>query len=68
MLLDVWISRRMRLGAGGTATGTVIAIAGVALALAVMELTLGIVVGLCSLKHMVPSNIMYFHHFDLPSF
>ena len=35
----------MRLGAGGTATGTVIAIAGVALALAVMELTLGIVVG-----------------------
>lgn len=35
----------MRLGADGTAVGTAIAVAGVALALAVMELTLGIVVG-----------------------
>ncbi len=35
----------MRLGADGTAVGTTIAVAGVALALAVMELTLGIVVG-----------------------
>lgn len=45
MLTHIWISRRMRLGADGTAVGTTIAVAGVALALAVMELTLGIVVG-----------------------
>lgn len=45
MLTHLWISRRLRLGTDGTAAGTVIAVAGVALALAVMELTLGIVVG-----------------------
>lgn len=45
MLTHLWISRRLRLGTDGTAVGTVIAVAGVALALAVMELTLGIVVG-----------------------
>lgn len=45
MLTHLWISRRMRLGSGGRAVGTVIAVTGVALALTVMELTLGIVVG-----------------------
>lgn len=44
--LSLWISRHLRLGASsGSRVGTVIAIAGVALATAVMELTLGVVVG-----------------------
>ncbi len=45
MLTHLWISRRLRLSTDGSAAGTVIAVSGVALALAVMELTLGIVVG-----------------------
>lgn len=44
--LALWISRHIRLGASpGSRVGSVIALAGVALATAVMELTLGVVVG-----------------------
>ena len=41
----LWISNRLRLGNNGSSAGVVIAVAGVALALMVMEFTLAIVVG-----------------------
>ena len=46
MNTSFWIARRLRLrGVGGSTTGVVIAVAGVALALIIMEFTLAIVVG-----------------------
>lgn len=43
---SIWIARRLRLrGHGGSAAGVVIAVAGVALAVMIMELTLAIVTG-----------------------
>lgn len=45
MNVSYWISRRLRLGGKGSSAGVVIAVAGVALAVMVMEFTLAIVVG-----------------------
>ncbi len=58
MNTSVWIARRLRLrGVGGSTTGVVIAVAGVALALIIMEFTLAIVVGF---KDGIRSRLMGF--------
>lgn len=45
MNVSYWISRRLRLGGKSSSAGVVIAVAGVALAVMIMEFTLAIVVG-----------------------
>ena len=58
MNTSFWIARRLRLrGGGGRTTGVVIAVAGVALALIIMEFTLAIVVGF---KDGIHSRLMGF--------
>ena len=58
MNTSFWIARRLRLrGVGGSTTGVVIAVAGVALALIIMEFTLAIVVGF---KDGIHSRLMGF--------
>lgn len=57
MNISLWISRRLRGGSTAGRTGAVIAIAGVALALVVMELTLAVVVGF---KHGITAKLSGF--------
>ncbi len=53
----LWFSRRLRSGSTAGRTGTVIAVAGVALALVVMEITLAVVVGF---KHGITAKLTGF--------
>lgn len=57
MKLSLWLSRRLSLDTGGSATGVVIAVAGMALAVMVMEFTLAIVTGF---KHEIERKLMGF--------
>lgn len=57
MNLSLWFSRRLRGGSTAGRTGTVIAVAGVALALFVMEITLAVVVGF---KHGITDKLTGF--------
>lgn len=58
MNVSYWISKRLRLrGEGGSATGVVIAVAGVALALVIMELTIAVVLGF---KNGIRNKLMGF--------
>lgn len=61
MKVDLWLASRLKLRSGGSrssaTTGAVIAVAGVALALVVMELTLAVV---CGFKHDITAKLRGF--------
>lgn len=57
MNISFWISRRLSLDTGGSRTGIVVAVTGVALAVAVMEFTLAVMVGF---KHEIERKLTGF--------